>query len=235
MTYSSRKDWHLTDPRYPALSWYNLQGMLERAEFDVLLVLDCCHAAGAVTKGSGSTMEVLAGCSRESKAAAPGRGCVIGSPFTHTLIQHLEEGAKQPYGLLITELQTFLSLDKVLEDQSPNHVILMGHYNPIKLMPLISEAELELMQTQISQRSEPKLRAVLAVNFRGEILPDMQEFIQWLNSQCSKEVAGIEVKSVSMKIEASFDSCSTLMLLSIPLPMWAYLQEKSWLLVGWIR
>jgi len=181
-------------------------------------------------------MEVLAGCGRESEAAAPGRGHVIGSPFTHTLIQHLEEQATQPHGLLMTELQTSLSFDKVLEGQSPIHVVLMGHYNPIKLRPLFSKAELEKMETRTSQRSKPELRAVLAVNFRGEILPDMKDFLQWLNSQCPKEVAGIELKSVSMEIEASFDSYSTLMFLSMPLSVWAYLQESPGCsLIGFVK
>jgi len=45
---------------HPALSWYELQGPLERVGFDVLLILDCCHAAGSVTKGGKATMEVLA-------------------------------------------------------------------------------------------------------------------------------------------------------------------------------
>jgi hypothetical protein len=45
--------------------------MLEKAGFDVLLILDCCHAAGAITKGITGTMEVLAGCGREAKAIAP--------------------------------------------------------------------------------------------------------------------------------------------------------------------
>ena len=103
--------------------------MLERAGFDVLLILDCCYAAGAITKGPEGTMEVLAGCSRESNAGGPGSSSAIGSPFTHTLIKHLEESATRPHGLLMTELQALLSLDKVLENQSPIHVLLTGHHN----------------------------------------------------------------------------------------------------------
>ena len=63
--------------------------MLEDAPYDVLLILDCCHAAGAVTKGSGATMEVLAGCAREKKAEGPNGMHTIYSPFTHALIKHL--------------------------------------------------------------------------------------------------------------------------------------------------
>jgi hypothetical protein len=198
-----------------------LQGILEGAGFDVLLILDCCYAAGAVTKGPAGTMEVLAGCGRESKADAPGTSSAIGSPFTHTLIRHLEELVKQPYGLLMTELNALLSLDKVLENQSPIHVLLAGYNNPIKLRPLLSEAELKEIESSTSQTVKPGLKALLAISFRGDVLPKMEEFVQWLNSQYPKEVAEVEVERVS--IEGSFDSGSTLILLSMPISMWAHL------------
>lgn len=208
--------------------------MLEKARFDVLLILDCCHAAGAVTKGSTGTMEVLAGCGRENKATGPGGSSVIGSPFTHTLTKHLEEQVSRPYGFLMAELQTLLSLDKLLEDQSPIHVILMGHYNPIKLRPLCSEADLEEIRTKMDPITTPTVKALLAVSFRGEELPNMKDFVQWLNYRCPQEVSKIRVESVN--IEASFDACSTLMLLSMPVSMWAQLQKiRGCSLVGFVK
>ena len=195
--------------------------MLEREGFDILLILDCCYAAGAVTKGPGGTMEVLAGCSRESKAGGPGSSSAIGSPFTHTLIKHLKESATRPHGLLITELHVLLRVDKVLENQSPIHILLTGHHNPIKLRPLLSEAELKAIESSTSQTVKPELKALLSISFRGNVLPEMEEFVQWLNSQHPEEVAKIEVERVS--IEGSFDSGSTLMLLSMPISVWAYL------------
>jgi len=71
----------------------------------------------------------------------------------------------------MTELQTLLSLDKVLEDQSPIHVILMGHYNPIKLRPLGSEADLGEIWTKMDPITTPTVKALLAISFRGEELP----------------------------------------------------------------
>lgn len=208
--------------------------MLEKAEFDVLLVLDCCHAAGAVTKGTTGTMEVLAGCGREVKAIAPGRGSVIGSPFTHSLIKHLEESATRPQGLLITELQAFLSLDEVLENQSPNHVILSGHDNPINLRPIRPKAELQLTESLTSLTTKPELKALVAISFRGDVLPKIEEFVRWLNSQYPKEISHIEVENVGL--EGSFNSCSTLTLLSMPISLWAHLQElSSSFLVGFVK
>jgi hypothetical protein len=187
-----------------------------------------------MTKGFAGTMEVLAGCSRESKAAAPGAGSVIGSPFTHALIKHVQEQPFQPHGLLITELQTLLSLDEILEDQSPIRVVLMGHYSPIKLRPLLSETELQQNETREPVTIKPGLKALLSVSFRGEACPDIEDFVQWLNTQRLKEVYKIEIEALN--IEASFDSCSTLILLSMPVSIWAQLQGISGLsLVGFIK
>ena len=208
--------------------------MLEKAEFDVLLILDCCHAAGAITKGITGTMEVLAGCGREVKAIAPGRGSVLGSPFTHCLIKHLEESATRPQGLLMTELQAFLSLDEVLENQSPNHVVLSGHDNPINLRPIRPKGELQLTESSTSPITKPELKALVAISFRGNVLPKIEEFVRWLNSQYPKEISQIGVERVSL--EGSFDSCSTLTLLAMPISLWAHLQElSSSFLVGFVK
>src|SRR5881275_1077749 len=112
----------------PSFNWNHLQLGLETAPYDVLLLLDCCHAASAVTKGAASkTMEILAGCARESVAAGPGGKLIRGSPFTHCLIKYLRSCAGVfPHGFSIGELQVKLTLDKVLNNQSPIHVSLSG-------------------------------------------------------------------------------------------------------------
>jgi len=194
LIWSARREWNLNDTTYPALSWYNFQNLLEKAGFDVLLILDCCHAAGAVTKGS-STMEVLAGCGRENMVVAPGAGNV-GSPFTSTLIKHLKNQAAQPNGLLITELQTLLSYDEVLKDQSPIHVFLSGHYSPIKLKPLVPATGQGGVEIGIPQSIDPPLKIIVAIYYREGALPDHEVFARSLKSQSSREIARIEVEDI---------------------------------------
>jgi hypothetical protein len=147
--------------------------------FDVLLILDCCHAAGSVTKGGKATMEVLAGCSREGIAGGPGSSRAIGSPFTYVLTKHLREEAARPGGLVISELLTLMSLDEVLANQSPIHVVLSGHHDPIKLGPSSSQA---------AQKNPTILRALNAISFRGNLLPEVREFVWWLNSKDPSKV-----------------------------------------------
>jgi hypothetical protein len=112
--------------------------MLKKGGFDVLLVLDCYYTTRAITKGMTGMMEVLASCSQEVKAVVPGGGSIIGSPFTNPMIKHLEESTIRSYGLLMIELQVLPSLDRFLENQSPNYVVLSGYDNPINLRPICS-------------------------------------------------------------------------------------------------
>jgi hypothetical protein len=166
--------------------------MLERAGFDVLLLLDCCHAAAAVTKGC-NTMEILAGCGRESIAAGPsGEG---GSPFTSALIKHLSKEETQLSGLLISELQTMLSYDEILKNQSPNHVVVMGHRSPINLKPLVPETKQKKVEITTSQ-SQIEVPLKIDMSLLCLAVPDSKEFIRWLTSQPPKEIALIEVEKV---------------------------------------
>lgn len=223
-TVHRRRKWNLNITQFPALEWYPLQRMLEVAKFDVLLILDCCHAGGAVTKGSNTTMEVLAACGREVTATGPGGSHPTGSPFTQTLIKHLRSSANCSQGLLITELQTYMSLGEALKDQSPNHTVLMGHHNPIVLRKLSSNEGDKPQE----QHEEPKeiltTKVLLSISLRDDTLLTVEEWIQWLSSFYPPQVTGVEmedVRKVPVKTEAAFSSGSTLLLLSMPVSIWA--------------
>ena len=72
--------YNLDSSIHPALSWYELQGPLERVRFDVSLILDCCHGGRLSHEGANAMMEVLAG--RKGRQGFQGSGPAIGSPFT---------------------------------------------------------------------------------------------------------------------------------------------------------
>jgi len=217
------------DPKHPALYWSELQPILESAVYDVLLILDCCYAAAAITKGSGGKMEVLAGCARERKADGPNSRHSIRSPFTDTLIRHLHEQRMRQSRLYVSELEVSMAMDRVLEKQSPIRRVIKGHHNPILLEPLnLTESILAWPPSELERR------ALLSVNFRGQTLPDMEDFVLWLKTLRPPEVCGIRIQN--MEIEASFDSDSTLMLLSMPIRLWASFQEAPGCsLVGFIK
>lgn len=233
-----RRKWNLNSKEYPALEWYGLQRMLEDANFDVLLILNCCHAARAVTKGSNSTMEVLAGCGREVLAEGPGGSHPTGSPFTQTLIKYLRASANRYQGLLVTELQSYMSLDEALKNQSPNHVILMGHYNPIILRKLSSNGESKPPDHQ-EQPRDFTTKVLLSISLRSDALLVLEEWAHWLSSFHPPQVAGVQVEDVikvPVKAEAAFSSGSTLLLLSMPVSIWARLRKHSaYSFIGFIK
>ncbi|OKL58041.1 hypothetical protein UA08_06739 [Talaromyces atroroseus] len=173
------------DSQSPALSWYDLQTQLEKARFDVLLVLDCCNAAGAITSESKEgAMEVLAACGRESIALGPDVGSISGSPFTHSLTRHLHEQASDPDGLLTSKLYYLLQLDPILDNQSPNYFPFDHHRGPIVLRPLLSDAETaQISKRQQDTRAGPVAKVLISVSFYGDVLPDAQKFVELFNAQ----------------------------------------------------
>jgi hypothetical protein len=174
-------------------------------------------------------MEVFAGCARERKADGPYSRRSIRSPFTDTLIRHLHEKRIRQGGLYVSELDSFMATDRVLEKQSPIRRVIKGHHSSILLEPLNSTESI-----LASPPSEPERRVLLSVNFRGQTLPDMKDFVLWLNTLRPPEVCGIRVQNI--EIEASYDSNSTLMLLSMPIRLWASFPEAPGCsLVGFIK
>ena len=208
--------------------WYDFQAILEAESMDILLLFDCCYAARAVTKASvPGTKEVLAGCSRETTAAGPGGSLVRGSPFTHSLIKLLRGAAQRSEEYLITELRTELSLDPVLDMQSPNHVVLTGHHKPIKLRPLPRKSNFPAPATSLSHDT----RVLLAVSLQQDTTlsdADITEWANWL-SEIPKEVAKVE-------IEAVFQSHSSLILVSMPIKTWASLvSDPAYIFIGFVK
>lgn len=67
------------------MSWHRAQQLLFNAEYDVLLLLDCCNAA-AIAKGDKGTgrFEMIAACARNSRTVGPSR-----ESFTRVLIKEL--------------------------------------------------------------------------------------------------------------------------------------------------
>jgi hypothetical protein len=126
----------------PNLDWHSLQVRLEKASSNVLLILDCCYAAGSVNSyrngsfSEGGQTEIIAACGLNMTCPGPGP-----DSFTHYLTLELKSLAKKP-------ASTFNKADLYrgvvsLMHQSPGnptpiHLRLNGHNdNPnIPLRPL---------------------------------------------------------------------------------------------------
>ena len=82
-----------SNPSYASLQWFAIQTIFEQAKSDVLLLLDCCTAAGSAPADGHCTSvtETIAACGFETWAPQPGR-----HSFTNTLIAVLEEWQDRP-------------------------------------------------------------------------------------------------------------------------------------------
>jgi hypothetical protein len=233
----SKSTYIRNNPEHPGLSWTALQSILERANFDRLFLFDCCYAAAALTKGSSEyTMEFLTSSGREVVSAGPKWFPYVGSPFTQTLIKYLKQGAQLPKGILVTELQTYLSLDENLDKQSPNHTIIHGHRRSLLLKPL-KNAMGQVKNTQIENPLEElgrQLTAIVAISFQGEAPINAELMANWLGHQVPDGVGNIEVRAV--RIESIYESCSTFMEVAMPLRLWACLPDiPGCSLVGFVK
>ncbi|KAL2048673.1 hypothetical protein N7G274_000585 [Stereocaulon virgatum] len=73
------------------VKWFGLQTMLEQAQSDILILLDCCAAASSTTSSGTGVIELIAACGFETWA--PG---VSEHSFTRSLIDELTYWAKGP-------------------------------------------------------------------------------------------------------------------------------------------
>jgi hypothetical protein len=90
------------------------------------------------------------------------------------------------------------------------HVYVLNIFNIEE--PYIEES---ILTGVLQYRIHLWLKALIAVSLRGDVVPDVGEFVQWLNSQCPEEFVDVEVERVD--VERSFASCLTLVLMSMPI------------------
>jgi hypothetical protein len=123
-----------------------------------------------------------------------------------------------------------MSLDEALKNQSPNHVVLMGHYNSIVLKKLSSNEGSRAPQ-QVQPQMTRATKVLLSISLRNDALLMIEEWLQWLSSFHHPQVAGVEVEDV-----IRVPSGSTLLLLSMPVAIWARLRpHHAYIFVGFIK
>lgn len=91
----------------PTLNWFLLQQTLCNASGDVLVILDCCHAALKTRGEKEGKMEVLAACGSGSRVPAPGR-----LSFTSVLIRQIRKRLNSGDDLNVKWLHNHLWADK---------------------------------------------------------------------------------------------------------------------------
>lgn len=244
------------------MKWSGIQNVLEEAQSDVLILLDCC-AGGAVNtlEGNGVT-ELIAACGYNAIANGVGP-----YSFTHALILELLDLSSKPpftvaylYNNIFTRIQGRMPEDGRERHPPPIHLVLTQESRlprSIQLgkCPKLNLAEIfELESREISSVAEGKRperadtssnppdnsagtgsfprmspssppaevpRLAFAIRLNDTLRPDQLRtdlFVEWLRS--------VPAVAEEVKVEAGFDSFSSLIILSIPISLSTFLPDN---------
>jgi hypothetical protein len=249
--------------KYPTVKWSGIQNVLEEAQSDVLILLDCC-AAGALNtlEGNGVT-ELLSACGYNASANGVGQ-----YSFTNALILELTSLSTGPpftvaylYNNIFSRIQGRMPEDGTERHPPPIHLILTQeskYPQSIQLSKLpntthevestkssmvrgkrpegggvtfstpIVDAEVQDDRSdsyfQSSCHSFPTTkvpRMAFAVRLKDDLKPKQLRidlFVEWLRS--------IPAVAEEVKVEAGFESFSSLIILSIPLALSTFLPSN---------
>ena len=128
----------------PTIKWLGIQNMLEQAESDVLILLDCCAGASSTAEAGNGVTEVIAACGFETWT--PG---VSEHSFTRSLVDELRYWCGKPSNsVAMLHMRVLASMkhwkprsSRTSNDErrkTPIHSLLtnQGHSRSIQLMPL---------------------------------------------------------------------------------------------------
>ncbi|KAL8668875.1 MAG: hypothetical protein Q9168_006507 [Polycauliona sp. 1 TL-2023] len=237
-------------PGAATLQWSSIQTMLEEAECDVLILLDCCAAASSGGNHGKGVTEVIAACGFE--AFAPGVG---EHSFTRSLINELKYLSRR-----CDAITTALLHNKVLarikkswyprysdngsseerrrtpihihlSDDTSHRCIKLGSLQPLRT--LHSSSSSSAPSTSASEDVEMTGSEGTSQSSLGEVWPDVKfespKVLVTVNLQEDQHLhteSWLEwLKSVPalanfVQVEGVFKSDSTLLLLTLPVALW---------------
>ncbi|KAI9845173.1 MAG: hypothetical protein M1837_005058 [Sclerophora amabilis] len=229
-----------------SLKWYILQDTLEESTSDILFIFDCCNAASAARGAVPGRKELLASCGWEHRTPM---GVESKTSYTAVLIRELRRFGK-PF--TVNQLHSALVREKgrdvkILE-KTPFHCLLSEDLHQIVFYPRISsvprphdlialEESVEIptsfemtdsnyssshtsSSTALSSMPEEYPRLLISVSFNGT--PNSADFERWLTSNLPRNAG-----TINCRLERQFPSNSTLVLVSVPIPIWTSLPQNA--------
>ena len=244
------------DPNYASVDWSAIQSLFAKARSDVLILLDTCAAASSTMRSQYGVMEAIVACGFESKAPPPGEHSFTNTLIevlddwikkpsfsasclhTEILFQlKLKETRKGREGVKLEWCVTPIHINYTQDSKAPG--IELSRRNILPLLPTNEEEPGKLSTfvdameidtddshtetTQISSVTESGEyqipHVLIKVGLEHHQSPmDSDEFLRWLER--------IPLLAKWAKIEGVYPSYSTLMILSVPLPIWNMLPDN---------
>ncbi|KAF7928944.1 uncharacterized protein EAE97_009786 [Botrytis byssoidea] len=254
------------DPSFSMVKWGGIQNSLEEAQSDVLLLLDCCSSGTANTGEGCGTAELIAACGFNDVANGVGRHSFTYALITELrlLSAYPKFTAAVLYNRILCRLTNWMPEGRELQ-KAPLHVVLtqnqalpssiqlsvnprpklepMSFGSPSQSLDSPSPASFEINERTDSDQGsgsspisslpsddEQFPRILLSVRLDEDLVPELSAdlFAEWLRM--------MPVIAKSVTVEAKFRSLSTLILVSMPTPIWVCLgKHPAFNVVGIIK
>ena len=240
LAFSSRRN--IDQARCPTVKWSGIQNTLEESESDVLILLDCCASGVCTTDEGNGVTELIAACAYNSTANGVGL-----FSFTHALNEKLRFLSGWPsftigylYNSLFTEIQSWRISDS-RHKKAPVHLVLsQNHEHPRSIRissnirntgasqgsdsgsgPINPATDVACAIAPISKLPEyPRL--LFSIRIDENVKPtelSTEFFADWLRE--------LPMSTSLVRVEAGFASDSTILIISVPAAMLAYLPLNS--------
>jgi hypothetical protein len=243
-----RHSWRVNhDKKYPTVQWSGIQNVLEQAESDVLILLDCCHSATATTSAGNGVTEMISACAYNVIANGVGY-----YSFTNELTIELRDLANRPsfpvadlFRNIFSRIQARRPEDGKERHPAPIHFSLTqdnpqfprsiqlsvrpGHIDRTKVLNGDSCIRIQSGEPSsghsFENNREPTLstqapRILLALRLRDNCRSgelSMDRFKDWL-----KDMPAV---AEEVKIEAGYGSFSSILIISIPISLSLYIPQ----------
>jgi hypothetical protein len=242
------------DQNSAKVHWSAIQTLFAEAESDVLILLDACAAASATARSLHGSMEAIVACGFESRAPPPGEHSFTNTliDVLHDWVDRRSFSASCLHAEILSQLKlkenkrgregkklewcvTPIYINCTQDSKAPSvelcrrNVLTLSPSSPreprstsfIDAMDLDLEDPLSSPQSLFSLAPSGQFRVphVLISVALEESQPDLdvKKTARWLES--------IPVLAKWAKVEAVFQSYSTLLVMSVPVPIWNMLPD----------
>jgi CubicO group peptidase (beta-lactamase class C family) len=243
------------DPTYASVQWSAIQTLFAAAKSDVLILLDTCAAASATTRSQHGSMEAIMACGFESKAPPPGEhsftntlidvldGWINRRPFSASCLHaeilsqlKLKENKKGREGAKLEWCVTPIYINCTQDSKVPSIELCRRNILPLPMAsPRESEPSpyVDAMDLDFDELHSSTLSSLSSLTLSGQyriphvlISVALEESQQELDvKKTTRWLESIPLLAKWAKVEGVFRSYSTLLLLSIPVPVWNMLPD----------
>jgi hypothetical protein len=185
---------------------------VEEFEGDMLVIFDCCYAAAVVEYGSA---ECLAATSSTEVAALEA---------SKSLLSMLCRELRLAQGCPMTIAKLYARIVRTMHHAFKFTPVLVPH----KTKDSIVLARLGPFKQNTKFHSPPReeagdTRVLISAHIKGTLTKNqVDEFKRWIGTNIPPAI-----ESVAIKVEGVFDTTSSIMLLSLPVDVWAMVRRQG--------